>query len=74
MDNLCPLGGAFKEVFRKHSGHLLAEPGKVEFRQPAVQDTIGIVDLAVAEQMNSGLGHVYQFLKGQGNGEIFYKE
>jgi len=30
------------------------------------------VDLAVAEQMNSGLGHVYQFLKDAGRSEIFY--
>ena len=66
MDDLRPLRGSFREVVRQHLGHLLAELGEVEFRQPAVQDAIGIVDLAVAEQMNSGLGHVYQFLKGQG--------
>jgi len=30
------------------------------------------VDLAVAEQMNGGLGHVYQFLKDAGRSEIFY--
>ena len=33
---------------------------------PAVQDGVWIVDLTVAEQMNDGVGHVYQFLKGQG--------
>jgi len=26
----------------------------------------------VAEQMNGGLGHVYQFLKDAGRSEIFY--
>jgi hypothetical protein len=66
MDDVRTLGGAILEVLRKRLGHLPAELGEVEFRQPAVQDGVGIVDLAVAEQMNDGLGHVYQFLKGQG--------
>jgi hypothetical protein len=59
-------------VFRQRLRHLLAKLGKVEFRQPAVQDARRIVDFAVAEQMNSGLGHVYQFLKDAGRSEIFY--
>jgi hypothetical protein len=50
----------------------------VEFGQPSVQNAVGIVDLAVAEQMDSGLGHVYQFLKDGVLSEIFctsfYKE
>ena len=66
MDDVGPLRGPRAEVLREHPGHLLAELGEVELGQPAVQDAVGIVDLAVAEQMNSGLGHVYQFLKGQG--------
>jgi hypothetical protein len=73
VDDPGPLRGPLPEVFRQGAGHLPAEFGKVEFRQPAVQDTIGIVDLAVAEQMNSGLGHVYQFLKDAGRSEIFYR-
>ena len=60
------LGDAFAEVLGERLRHLPAKLGEVEFRQPAVQDTFGVVDLAVAEQMDSGLGHVYQFLKGQG--------
>jgi len=59
-------------VLREGLRHLLAELGEVELRQPAVQDALGVVDLAVAEQMNSGLGHVYQFLKDVGRSEIFY--
>ena len=66
VDDLCALGGPVAEVLRQRLRHLLAKLGEVEFRQPAVQDAVRIVDLAVAEQMNSGLGHVYQFLKGQG--------
>ena len=66
MDDVGPLRGPRTEVLREHPGHLLAELGEVELGQPSVQDAVGIVDLAVAEQMNSGLGHVYQFLKGQG--------
>ena len=66
MDDVVPLRGPRTEVLREHPGHLPAELGEVELGQPAVQDAVGIVDLAVAEQMNSGLGHVYQFLKGQG--------
>jgi hypothetical protein len=73
VDDPGPLFGTLPEVFGQRAGHLPAEFGEVEFRQPAVQDTIGIVDLAVAEQMNSGLGHVYQFLKDAGRSEIFYK-
>ena len=69
---LAPCADTLPEVLRQRAGHLPAEFGEVEFRQPAVQDTIGIVDLAVAEQMNSGLGHVYQFLKDAGRSEIFY--
>jgi hypothetical protein len=67
------LQGTFAEVFRQRAGHFPAEFGEVEFGQPAVQDTLGVVDLAVAEQMNSGLGHVYQFLKDAGRSEIFYE-
>jgi hypothetical protein len=44
----------------------------MEFRQPPIEDALWIVDLAVAEQMNGGLGHVYQFLKDIGGSEIFY--
>jgi len=54
--------------------HPSAKFGEVEFRQPAVQDTFGVMNLAVAEQMDSGLGHVYQFLKDAGRSEIFYKK
>jgi hypothetical protein len=46
----------------------------MEFRQPAVQDAIGIMDLAMAKQMDSCLGHVYQFLKEAGRSEIFYRK
>ena len=69
---LAPCAARSPEVLRKRPGHLPAKLGQVEFRQPAVQDAVGIVDLAVAEQMNSGLGHVYQFLKDVGRFEIFY--
>jgi hypothetical protein len=59
-------------VVRQQLRHLQAELGKVEFRQPAIEDARWVVDLAVAEQMNGGLGHVYQFLKDAGRSEIFY--
>ncbi len=38
----------------------------MKLRQPAVQDTIGIEDLAVAQQMDSNFRHVTKFLKGAG--------
>jgi hypothetical protein len=44
----------------------------VEFGQPSIQNAVRIMDLAVAEQMDSGLGHVYQFLKDGVRSEIFY--
>jgi hypothetical protein len=46
----------------------------VEFGQPSIQDAVRIMDLAMAEQMDSGLGHVYQFLKDGVRSEIFYTE
>lgn len=55
----------------EHLSHLPAQRGEVEFGQPSVQNAVGIVDLAVAEQMDSGLGHVYQFLKDGVLSEIF---
>ncbi|BCW79984.1 hypothetical protein NicSoilC5_20030 [Arthrobacter sp. NicSoilC5] len=63
--------GTLAEVFGKHPGHLLPQFGEVEFREPSVENAVGIVDLAVAEQMDSGLGHVYQFLKDGVRSEIF---
>jgi hypothetical protein len=59
-------------VLGERTCHLLAQFGEVEFGQPSVENAVGIVDLAVAEQMDSGLGHVYQFLKDVGRSEIFY--
>lgn len=38
----------------------------MKLRQPPVQDTIGIEDLAVAQQMDSDFRHVTKFLKGAG--------
>jgi hypothetical protein len=59
-------------VLRQGFGHLPAQLGQMEFGQPAVQNAVGVVDLAVAEQMDSCLGHVYQFLKDGVLSEIFY--
>jgi hypothetical protein len=42
--------------------------------QAPIEDSGGIVDFAMAKQMNGGLGHVYQFLKDDGRSEIFYKK
>ena len=66
MHDFRPLRGAVAEVHGERLGHLLPECGEVEFRQPSVEDAVRIVDLAVAKEMNSGLGHVYQFLKDVG--------
>ena len=37
--------------------HPLAEVGEVEARHPAVEHAAGVVDLAVAEQVDGGVGH-----------------
>lgn len=73
MNNLGALVDAGREVVRQHPSHLPATFGEVEFRQPAIEDGVGIVDLAMAKQMDSCLGHVYQFLKEAGRSEIFYR-
>lgn len=73
MHNLGTPADTGREVVRQHPGHLPATFGEVEFRQPAVEDSVGIVDLAMAKQMDSCLGHVYQFLKEAGRSEIFYR-
>jgi hypothetical protein len=73
VDNPGTLAGADGKVLGQHAGHLPAPLGEMEFRQPAVQDAIGIMDLAMAKQMDSCLGHVYQFLKEAGRSEIFYR-
>jgi len=59
-------------VLSEGARHLLPQLGEVEFGQPSVQNAVRIMDLAVAEQMDSGLGHVYQFLKDGVRSEIFY--
>jgi hypothetical protein len=66
--------GALPEVFCERPGHLLSQFGEVEFGKPPIENAVGIMDLAVAEQMDSGLGHVYQFLKDGVRSEIFYEE
>jgi hypothetical protein len=60
-------------VLCEHPCHLATTFGEVEFGQPTIQDACGIVDLAMAEQMDGCLGHVYQFLKDGGLSEIFYR-
>jgi hypothetical protein len=72
VNDVRPLRDAGSEVVREHLGHLPAAFGEVEFGQPAVKNAVGVVDLAMAEQMDSCLGHVYQFLKEGGRSEIFY--
>jgi hypothetical protein len=67
-----PVFGALPEVLSEGACHLLPQLGEVEFGQPSVQNAVRIMDLAVAEQMDSGLGHVYQFLKDGVRSEIFY--
>ena len=74
MDYLRTLGGAGNKVVGQHTGHLPATLGEVELRQATVEDAVGIVDLAMAKQMDSCLGHVYQFLKEAGRSEIFYRQ
>ncbi|BCW60056.1 hypothetical protein StoSoilB20_34030 [Arthrobacter sp. StoSoilB20] len=73
MDDLGTLAGARHKVVGQHPGHLPATFGEVEFRQATVQDAVGIMDLAMAKQVDSCLGHVYQFLKEAGRSEIFYR-
>jgi hypothetical protein len=60
-------------VLGKHAGHIPAPFREVEFGQPTIQDAIGIMDFAMAEQMDSCVGHVYQFLKDTERSEIFYR-
>ncbi|GGH90609.1 hypothetical protein GCM10007170_04780 [Arthrobacter liuii] len=64
--------GALTEVPGKRPCHLLPQFGEVEFGEPSIENAVGIMDLAVAEQVDSGLGHVYQFLKDGVRSEIFY--
>jgi hypothetical protein len=59
-------------VLGEHDSHLPPKVGEMEVGQPSVQNAVRIMDLAVAEQMDSGLGHVYQFLKDGVRSEIFY--
>ncbi|GAA2846154.1 hypothetical protein GCM10010523_02710 [Paenarthrobacter ilicis] len=66
--------GAGREVAGQHARHLPAPFGEVEFRQPSVEDAVRIMDLAMAKQMDSCLGHVYQFLKEAERSEIFYRQ
>jgi hypothetical protein len=62
------------EVLSEGARHLPPKLREVKLGQAAVEDAGGIMDFAVAKQMNGGLGHVYQFLKDDGRSEIFYKK
>jgi hypothetical protein len=73
VDDLRTVSCTRREVLGKHAGHIPAPFGEVEFGQPTIQDAIGIMDFAMAEQMDSCVGHVYQFLKDTERSEIFYR-
>jgi len=74
VDDFGTLAGTGNKVVGQHPGHLPAALREVEFRQSTVEDAVGIMDLAMAKQMDSCLGHVYQFLKEAGRSEIFYRK
>jgi hypothetical protein len=52
--------------------HLPAKFGEVEFRQPAVQDTLGLWTSPWRSKWTVAWGMSTSFSKGRGNDEIFY--